>query len=38
MIVAHERDVQRLRLEGHSLKNVHKKVLVSPQEGVLPTK
>ena len=33
MIVAHERDVQRLRLEGDSLKNVHKKVLVSPQEG-----
>lgn len=33
MIVAHERDVQRLKLEGDSLKNVHKKVLISPQEG-----
>ena len=33
MIVANERDVQRLRLEGDSLKNVHKKVLISPQEG-----
>lgn len=33
MIVAHERDVQRLRLEGDSMKNVHKKVLISPQEG-----
>lgn len=33
MIVAHERDVKRLKLEGDSLKNVHKKVLISPQEG-----
>ena len=33
MIVAHERDVQRLKLEGDSLKNVHKKVLISPKEG-----
>ena len=33
MIVAHERDAQRLKLEGDSLKNVFKKVLVSPQEG-----
>ena len=33
MIVAKERDVQRLRLEGDSMKNVHKKVHISPQEG-----
>lgn len=33
MIVAHERDVQSLKLEGDSLKNVVKKVLISPKEG-----
>jgi len=33
MIVAHEKDLQRLKLEGESLKNVYKKVLISPQEG-----
>lgn len=33
MIVAHERDVQGVKLEGDSLKNVLKKALISPQEG-----
>jgi len=33
MIIAHERDVQGVKLEGDSLKNVFKKVLVSPKEG-----
>jgi len=33
MIVAHESEVQGLKLEGDSLKNVLKKVLISPKEG-----
>ncbi len=33
MIVAHERDVQKIKMEGDSLENVHKKVLISPKEG-----
>lgn len=33
MIVGNERDLQGLKLEGDSLKNVTKKVLISPLEG-----
>jgi Uncharacterized conserved protein, contains double-stranded beta-helix domain len=33
LIVAHEKDVKGLELKGDSMKNVLKKVLVSPQEG-----
>lgn len=33
MIVAHEKNVKELELKGDMMKNVLKKVLVSPQEG-----
>lgn len=33
MIVAHEKDLQGVKLDGTALKNVVKKVLVSPEEG-----
>ncbi|MDP4160318.1 MAG: cupin domain-containing protein [Bacillota bacterium] len=33
MIVAHEKDIKGLELNGDSMKNVLKKVLISPQEG-----
>ncbi|WP_407310179.1 cupin domain-containing protein [Desulfosporosinus sp. SB140] len=33
MIVAREKDALRIKLEGDTVKNVFKKVLVSPREG-----